>query len=232
VELRLGCSDSRGVDRLEIHDVSQAAIDLMQQRQRCVAGLFGQIRLVESDHRGDVHDRVFREPCHSGGQEHVAGHRGQVGVGGDHHGQHGRQPAAVVRVCRDDQYRPALGWARSCGRSQICPVDTTPLDHQSPEASARTRRPTATASAAESSCSPRAATARSIWRVTDPASSSSRYRAAAREKNSDRLIPRSCARRDASLRLGSTSVNIDLCRSSRCQKCRTSRVAHHWCASR
>jgi len=48
-----------GVDLLEIEDVPKAAIDLAKQRQWCLAGLFGQICLVESDHRGDVHDRVF-----------------------------------------------------------------------------------------------------------------------------------------------------------------------------
>jgi Alpha amylase, catalytic domain len=48
--------------------------------------------------------------------------------------------------------------------------------------------------------------------------------------------PLSCSSRwfysGASLRIDSISVNIDLCRSSRCQKCRTSYVAHPWCASR
>lgn len=57
------CRPSRpGVDRLEIEDVPQAAIDLAQQPQWCLAGLFGQICLVESDHRSDVHDRVFGQP--------------------------------------------------------------------------------------------------------------------------------------------------------------------------
>ena len=48
-----------GVGLLEIEDVPKAAIDLAQQRQWCLAGLFGQICLVERDHRGDVYDRVF-----------------------------------------------------------------------------------------------------------------------------------------------------------------------------
>jgi len=62
-----------GVDRPEIEDVPQTAIDLARQRQWCLAGLFGRICLVESDHRGDVHDRVFGQTCHSGGREDVAG---------------------------------------------------------------------------------------------------------------------------------------------------------------
>jgi len=48
-----------GVDLLEIEDVPKAAIDLAQLHHWCLAGLFGQITLVECDHGGDVHDRVF-----------------------------------------------------------------------------------------------------------------------------------------------------------------------------